>query len=86
VRGWLGPYWSVVGTLWTLGALGVALLVPDTMELTDYREGEPHSHWRRRVGMLAWRPSVAWLAVLALLFGAVFANLLQFTEFLYYQF
>ena len=38
------------------------------------------------VGVLAWRPSVAWLVVLALLFGAVFANLLQFTEFLYYQF
>jgi hypothetical protein len=56
------------------------------MELTDYREGEPHSHWRRRVGMLAWRPSAAWLAVLVMLFGAVFANLLQFTEFLYYQF
>jgi alginate O-acetyltransferase complex protein AlgI len=86
VRGWLGGHWSVIGTLLTAGALGVALLIPDTMELTDYREGEPHTDWRRNVGALAWRPSVPWLVVLALLFGAVFANLLQFTEFLYYQF
>jgi alginate O-acetyltransferase complex protein AlgI len=86
VRGWLGGHWSVVGTLLTAGALAIAFLIPDTMELTDYREGEPHAQWRRNVGMLAWRPSVAWLVVLALLFGAVFANLLQFTEFLYYQF
>jgi hypothetical protein len=86
VRIWVGAHWSVIGTLWTLGALAVALLVPDTMELTDYREGEPHAHWRRRVGLLAWRPSPAWLVALVVLFGAVFANLLQFTEFLYYQF
>ena len=86
VRGWLGGHWSVIGSLTTLGALGVALLIPDTMELADYREGEPHAQWRRHVGMLAWRPSAAWLAVVSLLFGAVFANLLQFTEFLYYQF
>jgi D-alanyl-lipoteichoic acid acyltransferase DltB (MBOAT superfamily) len=86
VRGWLGGYWSVVGSLLTAGALAVAFLVPDTMELTDYREGEPHSDWRRSVGPFAWRPSLAWLAVVVLLFGAVFANLLQFTEFLYYQF
>ena len=86
VRAWLGGYWSVIGTLLTVGALAVALLIPDTMELADYREGEPHTDWRRKVGALAWRPSVPWLVVLALLFGAVFANLLQFTEFLYYQF
>jgi hypothetical protein len=86
VRSWIGGYWSVIGTLLTAGALGVALLIPDTMELTDYREGEPHSAWRRNVGWLAWQPSLPWLVVLALLFGAVFANLLQFTEFLYYQF
>ena len=61
VRSWLGGYWSVIGSLTTLGALGVALLIPDTMELADYREGEPHALWRRRVGMLAWRPSAAWL-------------------------
>jgi alginate O-acetyltransferase complex protein AlgI len=86
VRAWIGGYWSVIGTLLTAGALAVAFLVPDTMELTDYREGEPHTDWRRKVGVLAWRPSLPWLVVVALLFGAVFANLLQFTEFLYYQF
>jgi alginate O-acetyltransferase complex protein AlgI len=86
VRTWLGGYWSVIGTLLTAGALAVAFFVPDTMELVDYREGDPYHEWRRRVGVLAWRPSVAWALVLALLFGAVFANLLQFTEFLYYQF
>jgi alginate O-acetyltransferase complex protein AlgI len=86
VRTWLGGYWSVIGTLLTAGALAVALLVPDTLELVGYREGETHSGWRRDVGILGWRPSAAWLVVLVLLFGAVFANLLQFTEFLYYQF
>jgi alginate O-acetyltransferase complex protein AlgI len=86
VRGWLGAHWSVIGTLLTAGALLVAFLVPDTMELVDYRESEPHSQWRRNVGWLAWRPSLPWLVVLAVLFGVSFANLLQFTEFLYYQF
>jgi D-alanyl-lipoteichoic acid acyltransferase DltB (MBOAT superfamily) len=86
VRTWLGGHWSVVGTLLTAGALAVALFVPDTMELVDYREGEPHSQWRRRVGILAWQPSVGWVVAISLLFGAVFANLQEFTEFLYYQF
>ena len=86
VRTWIGGYWSVVGTLLTAGALAVALFVPDTMELVDYREGEPYHEWRRNVGILAWRPSLPWLVVLVLLFGASFSNLLQFTEFLYYQF
>ena len=52
------------------------LLVPDTMELTNYREGEPHSDWRRNVGALAWRPSPVWAAGLVVLFVAVYANLL----------
>jgi hypothetical protein len=86
VRTWLGANWSLVGTLWTAAALGIALLVPDTMELTDYREGEPHAKWRRTVGPLAWRPSPVWIAALTVLFIAVYANLLQITEFLYYQF
>ena len=60
------------------------LIVPDTMELTDYRENEPHTDWRRRVG--AWQPSLLWLGPLLVLFALVFARLNQFTEFLYYQF
>ena len=86
VRIWMGANWSVVGTLWTAAALAIILFVPDTMELTNYREGEPHSDWRRNVGVLAWRPSPVWAAGLVVLFVAVYANLLRITEFLYYQF
>jgi alginate O-acetyltransferase complex protein AlgI len=86
VRTWLGANWSAVGTLWTAAALAIVLLVPDTMELTDYREGEPHSDWRRNAGALAWRPSPVWAVGLVVLFAAVYANLLQISEFLYYQF
>jgi D-alanyl-lipoteichoic acid acyltransferase DltB (MBOAT superfamily) len=86
VRTWLGANWSVVGSLWTVAALAIMLLVPDTMELTNYREGEPHSDWRRRIGALTWRPSPIWIAGLVVLFAVVYANLLQITEFLYYQF
>ena len=70
----------------TVAALAIILLVPDTMEVTNYREGEPHSDWRREVGGLSWRPSPLWAAGLIALFVAVYANLLQITEFLYYQF
>ena len=58
------------GSLWS-GRLAIALLVPDTMELVGYSEGEPHSDWRRR-SHLAWRPSLGWPAVA--LFVAVFAT------------
>ena len=86
VREWLGSYWSVVGTLWTAGALAIALLAPDTMELVGYRVGEPAAAWRREIGALRWKPSLAWLGVLACLFVWEFANLGAFSEFLYYQF
>jgi alginate O-acetyltransferase complex protein AlgI len=86
VRQWLGSYWSVVGTLWTLGALAVALLVPDTMELVGYRVGEPAAAWRRQMGALQWKPSLPWLGALALLIVWEFAKLGTFSEFLYYQF
>jgi D-alanyl-lipoteichoic acid acyltransferase DltB (MBOAT superfamily) len=86
VRTWIGANWSVVGSLWTAAALAIMLLVPDTMELANYREGEPHSDWRRDTGWLAWRPSALWGMGLIALFVAVYANLLRITEFLYYQF
>ena len=86
VRTWLGTTWSMVGTFWTIAALAVALLVPDTMEIVDYREGEAQSHWRRQVGALAWRPSHFWVATIAIIFVAVFTSLGRVTEFLYYQF
>jgi hypothetical protein len=86
IRNWIGGRWSMVGTLITAGALAVAFFVPDTMELVDYREGEPHSDWRRRIGLLAWRPSLGWAVIVTVLFAFAFVDLLQFSEFLYYQF
>jgi len=86
VRAWFGVNWSVIATLSTLAALAIALLVPDTMELVDYREGEPHSDWRRPAGRLAWRPSPAWLAFVGIVFASAFTFFWEFNEFLYYQF
>ena len=37
VRAWFGTTWSMIGTLWTCAALAIAWLVPDTMEIVDYR-------------------------------------------------
>ncbi|MDQ8726501.1 MBOAT family O-acyltransferase [Bradyrhizobium sp. LHD-71] len=85
VRTWFGAHWSISATLLTAAALAVMLLVPDTMELTNYRENEPHSDWRRSYG-LTWTPSAAWCAGAVVLFAVLFARLNQFTEFLYYQF
>ncbi len=83
---WFGATWSVVGSLWTVAALTVALLVPDTIEICDYREGEPHSDWRRSRWRLFWMPTVTWLAVVVGLFIAEFRMIGGVHEFLYYQF
>jgi hypothetical protein len=63
VRTWLGSTWSVIGTLVTLAALLVALFVPDTMEIADYREGDAQSNWRR--SLVVWQPSLVWCALVA---------------------
>jgi alginate O-acetyltransferase complex protein AlgI len=81
-----GQNWSAVATLGTLVAVAIALFVPDTMELVDYREGEPHVKWRRPVHSLAWQPSVAWLLFICIVFGYSFTYFWHFNEFLYYQF
>jgi alginate O-acetyltransferase complex protein AlgI len=86
VRTWLGNTWSVVGTLWTLAILTIALLVPDTLELTDYREGDPQTRWRRTAGLLAWQPSLASLASIAAIFVIAFEMIGRVREFFYYQF
>ena len=86
VRRWLGSYWSVVGTLVTIILLAAALALPDTMEFVNYREGEPHSDWRRPRRFLIWSPSIIWAVAILGLFGVLFANLGSFSEFLYYQF
>jgi alginate O-acetyltransferase complex protein AlgI len=86
LRTWLGSYWSLVGTLLTTVLLAVALFLPDTMEVVDYREGEPRSNWRQQRRFLVWRPTASWAVALFALFAVVFVNLNKFTEFLYYQF
>jgi len=86
VRSWFGTSWSVYATIATIVALAIALLVPDTMELTNYREGEPQSNWRRTVKFLAWRPSLPSLAVTAIIFVAAATLIGRVNEFIYYQF
>ena len=86
VLSWFGTTWSIIGTLWTALALAIAWLVPDTMEITGYREGDAQSNWRRPVGILAWRPSPVVLVAMSLLFVGAFASLGRVSEFLYYQF
>lgn len=86
LRQWFGAHWSLIGTIWTVGVLAIALTLPDTMELVNYREGEPHSDWRRTWGPLTWSPSIIWTAAMVALFGVVFVNLGSFSQFLYYQF
>jgi alginate O-acetyltransferase complex protein AlgI len=86
IRRWFGLHWTLVGTATTLGVLAVALALPDTMEFVNYREGEPHSAWRKSWGPLVWSPSLTWAAASIALFMVVFANLNSFSEFLYYQF
>jgi len=81
-----GENWSAVATLGTLAAISIALFVPDTMEILDYREGEPHVKWRRTLAVAAWQPSVVWLVFICVLFGISFTHLWRFDEFLYYQF
>jgi alginate O-acetyltransferase complex protein AlgI len=81
-----GQTWTVVGSLWTMGALAIALFAPDPIEWTNYREGEPHSEWRRRISWFVWRPGVVWLALCLALLFAVFQQINRVSEFLYYQF
>jgi D-alanyl-lipoteichoic acid acyltransferase DltB (MBOAT superfamily) len=86
IRSWFGTTWTMVGTLSTAAALAVALLVPDTMEIVDYREGDAQSDWRRSIGFLGWYPSPIALALVTGLFAASFLELNHASEFLYYQF
>jgi alginate O-acetyltransferase complex protein AlgI len=81
-----GATWTTVGTVWMLIAVAIALFAPETIEWMNYREGEPHSAWRRPMGELSWRPSAAWLVVSVALFAGVFYQINRVSEFLYYQF
>jgi alginate O-acetyltransferase complex protein AlgI len=84
VRTWFGSTWSAVGTLWTIGAFAVAVLIPDTMEIVNYQEGDAQSDWRRKV--VAWQPTPAWLALVAALFVMAWNAMQGVSEFIYYQF
>ena len=86
IRSVFGRSWTAVGTLWTIAALSFALLVPETIELMNYREGEPHSAWRRSIGHSAWRPAWSWLVLVLALFIGTFYQINRASEFLYYQF
>jgi alginate O-acetyltransferase complex protein AlgI len=86
VRSWLGDFWSMTTTIWTLAILAIVLIMPDPMEITGYREGDAQSDWRRTYWGLAWRPSLAGLCISLTLFAMVFANIGRVTEFFYYQF
>jgi alginate O-acetyltransferase complex protein AlgI len=84
VRTWFGTTWSAVGTVWTLVALVVALLVPDTMEIANYRESDAELDWRRHIWK--WQPSIIWLASICGLFLASCNAMQSAAEFIYYQF
>jgi D-alanyl-lipoteichoic acid acyltransferase DltB (MBOAT superfamily) len=86
IRTWFGATWSVRGTVLVAVTLAIALVVPDTMELTGYREGEPGDAWRRPVGPLAWRPSLPWLGAAVAMFALAFHRLTIVKQFLYFQF
>jgi D-alanyl-lipoteichoic acid acyltransferase DltB (MBOAT superfamily) len=83
---YFGSFWSLRAMLWTLLALTIAIGVPDTLEITGYRQGDPPTRWRRTVGVLAWRPSAVALAVTVAAFAAVFVQIGRVRDFLYYQF
>jgi alginate O-acetyltransferase complex protein AlgI len=86
VQAWLGNTWSVLGTILTAAAIAVMALVPDTMEIVNYREGDAQSDWRRSIGILKWRPSLFWLGITSIWFIAAFTGISRVSEFLYYQF
>jgi hypothetical protein len=62
----------------------VALFVPDTMEIADYREGDAQSNWRR--SLVVWQPSLVWCALVASTAVVALVWISRVQEFLYYQF
>ncbi len=83
---WFGKYWSLAQTVAALAAVVVITLVPDTLELTGYKEGEPATKWRRNIPCLVWRPSPVTLALAGAAFAVIFFRIGQVQDFLYYQF
>ena len=83
---WFGKYWSLGATVAAVVAVAIIMLVPDTLELTGYKEGEPATKWRRNIGFLAWRPSPVTLVLVGVAFAIVFFRIGRVQDFLYYQF
>ena len=84
VRTWFGSTWSMVAMISTFVVLLVVIVVPDTMEITGYRDGDAQSEWRRQLP--AWQPSLAALVVTAAIFVVAFTKIGQVSEFVYFQF
>jgi len=83
---WFGKHWSLGATVAAIVAVAIITLVPDTLELTGYKEGEPATKWRRDIGLLAWRPSPVTLALVGAAFAIAFFRIGRVQDFLYYQF
>jgi alginate O-acetyltransferase complex protein AlgI len=83
---WFGKYWSLGATVAAVVAVVIITLVPDTLELTGYKEGEPATKWRRNIGFLVWRPSPVTLALAGAAFAIVLFRIGRVQDFLYYQF
>ena len=86
VRIWFGNTWTLVGTLWTALALAIALFVPDTLELVNYRYGDAQSDWRRTLGGWVWTPTGVTVAATSVVLVVGLLHLGQVSEFLYFRF
>jgi len=86
VRTWFGNTWTLVGTLWTALAMAIALFVPDTLEIVNYRYGDAQSDWRRSLGSWVWSPTGVTVAATSAVLVVALLHLGQVSEFLYFQF
>jgi alginate O-acetyltransferase complex protein AlgI len=85
-RRWFGATWSLIGTFWTVGALAMAVVVPDTMEIVHYAEGGNKIFMRPVPWLFTWQPTLRWLALTFAVVALALAKSAQVKEFLYYQF
>ena len=76
--------------MWAVVLMFIALACPNTLEILARYEPalgiKPRPEAEARTIVLAWRPSVAWAVVLAIVAAIGIARLPQPSEFLYWQF
>jgi hypothetical protein len=76
--------------MWVVVQLFIALACPNTLEILAAYEPalgiKPRPEAEAGMSVLAWRPSVAWVMVMAVVAAIGIARLSQPTEFLYWQF